>query len=41
MRNTFESMKNTFELKKNLTYFLGKCFPFILSEIHFSEYVKK
>jgi hypothetical protein len=34
-------MKNTFQLKKNLPWFSGKCFPFILREKHFIEIVKK
>jgi hypothetical protein len=34
------SMENTFQLKENLTWFPGKCFPFILSGKHFPEVVK-
>jgi len=33
-------MKNTFQLKKNLVWFLEKCFPFILGVKHFLEIVK-
>jgi hypothetical protein len=33
-------MKNTFQLKKNLTWFSGKCFPFILSGKQFPEVMK-
>jgi hypothetical protein len=29
-----------FSIKKNLVWFLRKCFPFILSEKHFTEVVK-
>jgi hypothetical protein len=38
MENTFQSTKNTFQLKKNLAWFLGKYF--ILDGKHFSEVVK-
>jgi hypothetical protein len=34
------SMENTFQSKKNLTWFLEKCFPFILGGKHFPEVVK-
>jgi hypothetical protein len=34
-------MENTFQLKKNLAWFPGKCFPFILGGKHFPEVVKK
>jgi len=33
-------MKNTFQSKKNLAWFSGKCFPFILGGKHFSEVMK-
>jgi hypothetical protein len=33
-------MENTFQSKKNLTWFPGKCFPFILGGKHFPEVVK-
>ena len=33
-------MKNTFQSKKNLAWFPGKCFPFILGGKHFLEVVK-
>jgi hypothetical protein len=33
-------MENTFQSKKNLAWFAGKYFPFILGEKHFSEVVK-
>ena len=33
-------MKNTFQSKKNLTWFLGKCFPENLDEKQFLEVVK-
>jgi hypothetical protein len=33
-------MKNTFQLKENLAWFPGKCFPFILDGKHFLEVVK-
>jgi len=33
-------MKNTFQLNKNLAWFLEKCFPFILGGKHFPEVVK-
>jgi len=32
--------ENTFQSKKNLAWFSGKCFPFILGEKHFLEDVK-
>jgi len=38
--NTFRSTKNIFLLKKNLTLFTEKCFPFILNGKHFPEVVK-
>jgi hypothetical protein len=38
--NTFRSMENTFQSKKNLAWFSGKCFPFILGGKHFLEDVK-
>jgi hypothetical protein len=41
MKNTFRSTENTFQSKKNLVWFPGKCFPFILSEKHFSESCEK
>jgi len=34
-------MKNTFWSKKNLAWFLEKCFSFILGGKHFLEVVKK
>jgi len=34
------SMENTFQSKKNLTWFLEKCFSFILGGKHFPEVVK-
>jgi hypothetical protein len=34
------SMKNTFQSKKNLAWFPGKCFSFILGGKHFLEVVK-
>jgi hypothetical protein len=40
MKNNFQSMKNTFQLKKKLAWFLRKYFPFILNGKHFSEVVK-
>jgi len=40
MKNTFRSTENTFQLKENLVWFPGKCFPFILSGKHFPEVVK-
>jgi len=33
-------MENTFQSKKNLALFPGKCFPFILDGKHFPEVVK-
>ena len=33
-------MENTFQLKENLAWFPGKCFPFILGGKHFPEVVK-
>jgi hypothetical protein len=33
-------MKNTFQSKENLVWFLEKCFPFILGGKHFPEVVK-
>ena len=30
-----------FSVKKNLTWFSEKCFPFILDKIHFSKVMKK
>jgi hypothetical protein len=33
-------MKNTFQSKTNLAWFLAKCFPFILGGKHFPEVVK-
>jgi len=33
-------MENTFQSKKNLAWFSGKCFPFILGGKHFPEVVK-
>jgi hypothetical protein len=33
-------MENTFQSKKNLTWFPGKCFPFILDGKHFPEVMK-
>ena len=38
--NTFRLMKNTFQSKKNLVWFWGKCFSFILGGKLFSEIVK-
>jgi len=35
------STKNTFQSKKNLAWFSGKCFPFILDGKHFLKVVKK
>ena len=40
MKNTFRSTKNIFQSKENLVWFIGKCFPFILSRKHFPEVVK-
>jgi len=40
MKNTFRSMKNIFQSKKNFAWFSRKCFPFILGEKHFPEVVK-
>ena len=40
MKNTFRSMKNNFQSKKNLTWFPEKYFPFILGKKHFPEIVK-
>jgi hypothetical protein len=34
-------MENIFQLKKNLTWFLRKCFSFILGGKHFPKVVKK
>jgi hypothetical protein len=34
-------MKNILQSKKNLAWFPGKCFPFILGGIHFPEVAKK
>ena len=34
-------MKNTFQLKKNLAWFPGKCFLFISGGKYFPEVVKK
>jgi len=34
------STENTFKSKENLTWFSGKCFPFILGGKHFPEVVK-
>ena len=34
------STENTFQSKENLTWFSGKCFPFILDGKHFPEVVK-
>ena len=36
----FQSIENTFQSKKNLAWFPGKCFPFILGRKHFPEVVK-
>jgi hypothetical protein len=33
-------MENTFQSKKNLAWFSGKCFPFILGGKYFIEVVK-
>jgi hypothetical protein len=33
--------ENTYQIKKNLTWFIVKCFSFIFHEKHFSEVVKK
>ena len=38
--NNFRSTENTFQSKENLTWFPGKCFPFILGGKHFPEVVK-
>ena len=38
--NTFRSMENTFQSKKNLAWFSGKCFPKNLGGKHFPEVVK-
>ena len=40
MENIFQSTKNTFRSKKNLGWFPGKCFPFILGGKHFPKVVK-
>jgi hypothetical protein len=40
IENTFRLTKNIFQSKENLTWFTGKCFPFILGEKHFPEVVK-
>jgi len=40
MENTFRLTKNTFPLKKNLAWFSGKYFPFILDGKYFQEVVK-
>jgi hypothetical protein len=40
MKNIFWSIENTFQSKKNLAWFSGKCFPFILDGKHFLEVVK-
>ena len=40
MENTFRSTENTFQSKKNLAWFLGKCFPENLGGKHFPEVVK-
>ena len=40
MENAFWSMKNTFQTKKNLTWFPEKCFLFILSGKYFLKIVK-
>ena len=39
-RKHFRSTENTFQSKKNLAWFSGKCFPFILGGKHFPEVVK-
>ena len=41
MKNTFQSTENIFQSKKNLAWFLEKCFPFILDGKHFLKVVKK
>jgi len=41
MKNTFRSTENTLQSKKNLAWFSGKCFHFILEGKHFPEVVKK
>jgi hypothetical protein len=40
MKNIFWSTENIFQSKKNLAWFSGKCFPFILDGKHFLEVVK-
>jgi len=40
MKNTFRLTENTFQSKKKLAWFPGKCFPFILGGKHFPEIVK-
>jgi len=40
MKNTFRLMKNTFQSKKNLAWFSGKCVPSILGGKLFPEIVK-
>jgi len=40
MENIFWSTENTFQSKKNLAWFPGKCFPFILGGKHFPKVVK-
>jgi len=40
MENTFQSIKNTFRSKKNLVWFPGKYFRFILDGKHFPEVMK-
>jgi hypothetical protein len=40
-RKHFLVKENIFWLKKNLAWFLGKCFPFILDGKHFLKIVKK
>jgi len=40
MKNTFRSMKNIFQSKKNLVWFLEKYIPSILREKQFLEVVK-
>ena len=41
MEKTFRSTENTFQSKKNLAWFSGKCFPENLGGKHFPEVVKK
>jgi hypothetical protein len=40
MKSIFQSIKNIFHSKKNLTWFSEKCFPFILGGKHFLKVMK-